>query len=147
LKNLLLFLLAALSLAYPCELLANPIYMPEEPSNLQFVSIPILLVSEGVILAWFSELSLPNLIRFTGVWTLVTSSTFVLLMLAISKVTDVANFSQMSFSDARATETYAGECIFVGEIVITLIESAVLYFLLRLPKITGKEGYALVVFC
>lgn len=138
-KKTLSLLLAAISLAYPLIALANPIYWPEEPNYFQFISIPILLVLEGVILASLAEV---NFIRFTGVWSLVTGTTFMLLMLAIGKVTDVANFSNMSFGEMKATEAYAGVCIVVGEIMVTLIEAVVLYFLLKSTKITGKAGYS-----
>jgi hypothetical protein len=107
--------------------LANPIVPPSlyQPDYTQFLAVPFLLVMEGIILATLAGKTRPYFFRFVGAWTLLTTITFILLMIMIE----------------LAGESRAIVCI-LGEIAVTVTEGIALYYLLRFNKLTKSPDLA-----
>jgi len=127
-KNMMAALMAcALSiLLFPLSPMANPIveHVSHHPDYAQFLAIPAILVMEGVILAILAKESRPYFFRFVSTWTLLTTITFILLMIVI----------ELAGGAAIA-------CI-LGEITVTVTEGVALYYLLRFQKLTREPESA-----
>jgi len=100
------------ALAVPSVAFANPVSLT---GGYSLIAIPFLLVLEGVLIALLARDSAVYLLRFVPVWTVITTITFVLLLLLVSTV---------SGSPANTVIDIA------GEIVVVLMEALCIVFLL-----------------
>ncbi len=118
-----LFILLVASMLCPSIAFADPIILNPVP----LVVVPILLPMEGVIVARLGKGTNPYFWRFVGVWTVITTVTFILLMTAIV-----------------AMQNFVGVTIvgIVGEIAVTLAEGIAVFYLLRSPRLTRQPEAA-----
>jgi len=111
-KNITILLAVAFIISSPSMAFANP----KKIAVASCFFTPLLLVAEGIVIAYLSKLQKPFELRFITVWFFVTFITWMLFMASLPTL-------QTIFGSTIS--------VAVGEVVVILVEATIIFLLLR----------------